>query len=170
MAVKLKKSKMVKADRSKFELENVDLKGFKLEKKSHEREGEDLDFEVGSATKGPIPRPPKKGLAGMRKSDSMSNLEDLGVAVDNAGGDEEPQSTDQVLNAANRILMKGKKAKEAGYEDDEEERRKLKPLPLKKTPSIQALYQSQEIETEFKMVLPTKEEGPTKVVLQLPEM
>jgi len=150
--VKLKKSKMVKADHSKFELENVDLKGFKVEKKTQETgENEDLEFESVSFGRAPIPRPPSRGEPKIKKSGSTPKLQDA----------------DEDLTAAEGRLTKGRKAKEEG--DEEEKERKLR--PLKKTPSIQALYQSQEIETEFKMVLPQKEEeGPAKLILQLPGM
>ena len=156
---------MSKADQSKFELENVDLKGFKAEKKSQgAREREEMEFEsASSGQRVTIPRPPSRGAPGMKKSGSLPKLQDAG---NDDSGNIGAKTTEEVLTAAKGLLMKGKKSKEAGDESEEEER---KPRPLgKKTPSIQALYQSQEIETEFKMVLPPKEEGPTKLVLQLP--
>jgi len=115
---------------------------------------------------------------GLKKSASTTALRD---ALKDAGeADTASQTTEEVLRAAKGILMKERKEAEEegrkmklrpprarGLEDEEKETVTLR--PLKKTPSIQALYQSQEIETEFKMMLPPKmEEGPTKVVLQLP--
>ena len=103
----------------------------------------------------------------MKKSGSMPQLNDdadeddagrTGAGRRGAGGRD--AETEGVLAAA------AKKAKEA--EDEKEATPKMR--RLKKTPSIQNLYQSQEIETEFKMVLPPREDavGKTKVELVLP--
>lgn len=186
-AVKLKKSKMSKAEHSKFQLESVDLHGFSLNKKSASstEAGEDIEYESSTSGRAPpMPRPPPaapRDRPALKKSGSTSRLRD--AADKDAGNEEAPQSTEDVLTAAKGILMKGKKTAEEEEEEErrlrlrrpkareaeEEEEEKIKLRPLKKTPSIQALYQSQEIETEFKMTLPPKEEdGPTKVVLQLP--
>jgi len=57
-AIKLKKSKMIKADHSKFQLESVDLHGFALNKKSMTtKESEDFEASSSAATAS-MPRPP----------------------------------------------------------------------------------------------------------------
>ena len=167
-------------------MESVDLHGFSLNKKSSTAAKENEDFEaLSSSATASMPRPPLPAAIlrekpGLKKSASTTALRD---ALKDAGNEEAaPQSTEEVLQAAKGILMKERK--EADEEDQEKQRKRRPPRareaeegeketvklrPLKKTPSIQALYQSQEIETEFKMMLPPKaEEGPTKVVLQLP--
>ena len=106
-AMKLRKSKMTKADQSKFELENVDLKGFKVKEKSREkRESQELEFEPeSSGRRDPIPRPPPRGAAsaGMKRSGSMPKLQD----TRHGSG----KTTEEVLTAAKGLLMKGKNSK-----------------------------------------------------------
>ena len=152
---------MTKAEIDKFRLENVDLQGFELEKKktaAAHRGQDELEFE---ATGGGV----VKGVSGLRKAGSMPKLRVGDAEVD-------PQTTEGILMAAKgKLLQEGHRRPADGDKDDDNDDAKgskLKPL-VKKTASIQALYQSQEIATEFNMKLPPKEgDEKTKVVLQLP--
>merc|ERR1712142_1298265 len=119
---------------------------------------EELEFE---ATGGGV----VKGVSGLRKAGSMPKLRMGDVEVD-------PQTTEGILMAAKgKLLQEGhRRPADEDKDDDNDDAKgsKLKPL-AKKTASIQALYQSQEIATEFNMKLPPKEgDEKTKVVLQLP--
>lgn len=179
-ALKLKKSKMTKSERSKFELEHVDLKGFAKETSEKSREVDRSDYEdsASSFARAAIPRRmAHERLTNLRKSDSMpqldkASLKKADIGADMAGGDA-GKATDHVLHAAKGILQGLEKLETLGdrkprrAKDDEGRK-----TNLKKAPSIDGLFQTQDVEATFKLQLPEGEEAPTttKLSLQLPNI